>query len=485
MVLKIIIFVLLFLYPNLTFAWTKAGNIYTTNGTYADVNSAIQNAITGDTVTIPSGTFGSGQGWTTTLTIQKNIILQGAGGYPTANTTIESTASNVILLNNADASGIRITGIKFNKSSGVMIYISAPLINFRFDHIHFNNSVPVSGGALYIYTNSKTVQLQGVVDNCRFDYGTISIRGLANDMYDWTIYTDPIDLGGPTALYVEDCVAYQWKAAGVQPWNFLDVSYGMAYVSRYNEINGYYHEAHGIQDTRRGTRKLEIYRNTLNGGFDGAFGEYSTYKGQTEATNLRAATAMCFQNEVYNYGGDRTNNYFKFEDYRWAQSRGDCGQCNGASPCDSNYDASGWLCMDQPGSGNDKSLRTAGNPSPDQEQAPIYVWGNTNLGVSHNVVAGAQANYFVADRDYFVQGGAVGMSSGVLASRPTSCTIGQGYWATDQGDWNKATSGDWVGQQGVLYKCTAPNTWRLYYTPYTYPHPLRTVPQGLKIFRRE
>jgi hypothetical protein len=30
------------------------------------------------------------------------------------------------------------------------------------------------------------------------------------------------------------------------------------------------------------------------------------------------------------------------------------------------------------------------------------------------------------------------------------------------------------GASGVLYKCTAPNTWTLYYTPYTYPHPLQT-----------
>src|SRR5205823_11054263 len=28
------------------------------------------------------------------------------------------------------------------------------------------------------------------------------------------------------------------------------------------------------------------------------------------------------------------------------------------------------------------------------------------------------------------------------------------------------------GADGVLYKCTAPNTWTLYYTPYVYPHPL-------------
>jgi len=44
-----------------------------------------------------------------------------------------------------------------------------------------------------------------------------------------------------------------------------------------------------------------------------------------------------------------------------------------------------------------------------------------------------------------------------------------GYWATDQGSWNQSGSGG----QGVLYKCTATNTWTLYYTPYTYPHPLQ------------
>ena len=30
----------------------------------------------------------------------------------------------------------------------------------------------------------------------------------------------------------------------------------------------------------------------------------------------------------------------------------------------------------------------------------------------------------------------------------------------------------YVGTQGELFKCTATNTWTIYYTPYTYPHPL-------------
>ena len=64
--------------------------------------------------------------------------------------------------------------------------------------------------------------------------------------------------------------------------------------------------------------------------------------------------------------------------------------------------------------------------------------------------------------------GTVGTGSGTLASRPSTCTTGVAYWATDQGNWNQSGSGG----QGELFKCTATNTWTLYYTPYTYPHPL-------------
>jgi hypothetical protein len=58
-----------------------------------------------------------------------------------------------------------------------------------------------------------------------------------------------------------------------------------------------------------------------------------------------------------------------------------------------------------------------------------------------------------------------------LANRPEKCTTGVGYWATDAGsDWNKTNASE---HDGVLYRCTAPNVWTVYYTPYTYPHPLR------------
>ena len=70
----------------------------------------------------------------------------------------------------------------------------------------------------------------------------------------------------------------------------------------------------------------------------------------------------------------------------------------------------------------------------------------------------------------------LGLEQGALASRPSTCTTGVAYWATDQGTWNTTdTAGPQssvVGVQGELFQCTATNTWTLFYTPYTYPHPL-------------
>ena len=72
--------------------------------------------------------------------------------------------------------------------------------------------------------------------------------------------------------------------------------------------------------------------------------------------------------------------------------------------------------------------------------------------------------------------GTVGIGYGPLANRPSTCTTGVGYWATNQSTTDLTGM---VGKNpstpisGTFYYASATNTWSPLFTPLTYPHPLR------------
>jgi hypothetical protein len=109
---------------------------------------------------------------------------------------------------------------------------------------------------------------------------------------------------------------------------------------------------------------------------------------------------------------------------------------------------------------------------PQQVLEPTYAWRNTiNGGLSTTVnrtpqVIGQNRDLYDEDGNF---SGASGIGVGPLGNRPSSCTTGVAYWATDQGEWD-STNGS--SPDGRLYKCTSTNSWSLAYTPYQYPHPL-------------
>ncbi len=133
-------------------------------------------------------------------------------------------------------------------------------------------------------------------------------------------------------------------------------------------------------------------------------------------------------------------------------------------------------CIDQPGRGQSDLLSgDPASPTGDPHNAldPIIVVANTiGAGGIHNLVAPNSA-FTIADRDYYEQvsgvqttssspfDGTTGTGWGTFARRPSTCTAGVFYLATDQGS-----------QGGLGYHCTSTNTWTQDYTPYTYPHPL-------------
>jgi hypothetical protein len=129
-----------------------------------------------------------------------------------------------------------------------------------------------------------------------------------------------------------------------------------------------------------------------------------------------------------------------------------------------------------------------------------YFWGNRKNTTGAITPAGCDecppylsdcgrsGNRPLAGTDYFYDSSNPGVGCGTLANLPSSCTVGQGYWATNQ---SCSSLAGLAGKNpstpisGTLYKCAATNTWTPYYQPYLYPHPLRmeqpTSPLNLRI----
>jgi hypothetical protein len=109
-----------------------------------------------------------------------------------------------------------------------------------------------------------------------------------------------------------------------------------------------------------------------------------------------------------------------------------------------------------------------------QALEPVYIWNNTitpHPGYGGNVLTNNASNRILSDTHYYAQAsgiqsnattpfdGTTGTGWGTVADRPTTCTAGVGYWATDE---------------SILYTCGDSNDWSEYYQPFEYPHYLRS-----------
>jgi hypothetical protein len=294
-------------------------------------------------------------------------------------------------------------------------------------------------------------QMSGVVDSCTIeapfngDAHGVHIEG--SGPQESGQFNNPLTLGTANAIYVEDCTFnYASPNDGA-----LDAYTGARYVFRHNTVNGTTIGHHGADSGEgRGVQGFELYGNTFN-----------TSHNVSRIFYMRSGVGVVFDNTAT---GDFSSG-IDINTYRSCESFTFWGACNGTSSWDGNQPGrEGYPCLDQVGHLFTASRGGASTPR------PLYAWNNRlNGNIVHARAEGIgnSCNRFLTlhmleNREFYNQAasfnGTVGMGRGTLASRPATCTLRTAYYATDT---------------GTLYQCSSANTWTSYYTPYTYPHPLR------------
>jgi hypothetical protein len=438
----------------------------------SDVGAAVSAASSGDTVTVPAGNCT----WTTPLIITKGITLQGAGigqTLITANLGFASvsywdptrrTIDRELILykpsNPALNETFRLTGFEFDLQGVSINSGNYPLrvhgtsttdilTNIRIDHNKFKNCwrrYIDSGGFGYDF---EFIQARGVIDHNEFTVApSFKVWG-AMPAGKATWQNETFTPGTSNSLYFENNLFTLTERTQV-----VGAGYGGRYVFRYNTVtfdSGISSswerplDAHGNQSSNVwGTMGVEIYGNSYSGPSQISLFNFSVIRGGEALEYYNRATGM----------GNGSMHYL-WEEY--------CDDVNGppvtASDGQPLHVSDSYFWNNRGGT----SGTALNNPSYDASSGGGGVCGTYPL---------------IHNRDWWNHTGSFngtsGMGCGPLGNRPSTCTTGVGYWATNQSC--SSVPSESIGRNptsaisGTLYRCTSTNNWTSYYTPYTYPY---------------
>ena len=452
---------------------------------YSDVSTAVSGAARNATINVPAGSCS----WSSTLTLTQGITLLGAGSGSTIITYSGSGGATAYMVNvNPDATAItndetiKISGFTFNANNIQVFAIirpngggldngTKPFKNLIITNNILKNTNSASGGGnagIFV-----TGQFRGVVSGNTFDRVDMPFRVFgADDLVEWSnsAYNN-FSYGSADNLYFENNTI-QYSSSYTSTDNnaaWIEVGQGGRVVVRFNTWNEA-NIASGAQELWD-IHGFQNYDNSPNGQTGTMVGEY-------------------YDNTVTNV----PSTFYRWEDVRSSQVISFNNTISAASTPDIEVNQYG-------GTGNSDNTATSGcynqiqNPNssaytgPDGTVNNTYFINNTVNGTVSNAIGGTVNACGVTENGAISAYGTgvlygwwnqnascsatttctAGVGVGSITGAPTStCTTGVGYWATNQGNWNHSGSGG----QGVLYKCTATNTWTLYYTPYAYPDPL-------------
>ncbi len=429
-----------------------------------DIQTAL-NLVTSDgsTVTVPAGTCT----WTSHVVMPGySITLQGAGSGGThIIVNIPAGFSNdAIFVGNECCNGkqFRITGFDWQYESadagGILTFTQSTGYSVRIDH---NTAEPYPSNPGYGRFLSFAVPC--VSPGCVVDHNTITDLGVIVESI------QPGDSGNGSSAWIQampfenvNAVYFENNTMNYPSFAIhevdIDCDDGGAYVFRYNSVYQNAIANHGYDTVDNGCRMQNVYMNAVNPNGVSAWG-----------VQYRGGTGVVWSNTYTSHG---TAQDFGITNYRSNSNAPSAhGYCNGTNSKDGNVNppvSYGWGCYEQIGRGSGAS---AGLTS-----QPLYSWDNcmnslgctgTSSQISPLVYnAGSGTNWtpyeIVQNRDFYDSvgnfNGTTGVGIGTLATRPSSCSAGVAYWATDQ---------------NTLYQCNSSKKWTTFYQPFTYPHPLQ------------
>jgi len=399
---------------------------WTSTADQTSVTTCISNASSGDTINVAAGSAS----WSA-ISITKAIHLIGAG---IGQTVIMQSGALSYLPVLTDVNNVfELAGFTFQGNST------------HFDETGWGKIPPITGlkvhdNAFNDTTGGRAIFLAGlefgVFYRNTFTGNHIDVSVIGAGVANGNFY--PLCFGCANYPYFED----NTFGNGVGAEFVTETGQGGRMVFRHNTITGYdpgagseVFDIHGEQGSGGWTATSEYYHNTVGVGAT-PFRWMNHRGGQAIIMNNTISRGLAFNITEY-------------------QSWGGNGICR-AYPIAYNLAES----YSPPISGSSLEAQVHNsfyfnNIAGGSQQTPSY--GNTTGGSCGSDPPWGDNNYVIQNREYWLP------NYGLESALPATCTAdGNTYYGTTDSD--------------KIYRCTAVNTWSVFYQPYPYPNPLRAGP---------
>lgn len=372
----------------------QAGDYNAASCSREDVGAAIATATHGDTVHVPAGDCV----WTVQLDITVGLHLRGAGvGVTTIRDNIAkdgSANSRLISVSVNSPNNFRLSDISFvGQATDPNVYNQG--------HIAIGGTQTAFRLHNFSFNTPQTTIVRtsgaalGLIDSC-------TVNGNRN-----ILTALPAGWGG--SAYGDGSWAEQiyWgsdKAIYVEdctltanndPFvtNFVDAFEGARIVIRHNAFTQGNISSHG---TDSGGRRRGVRQMEV---YENTF-TFPAGMASDFIVWIRGGTGVVFGNTVTAPGG--INQLVKLLNCRDGTSCGGpwgpFGTCDGSSPYDQNSNSTGYRCVDQPGAGTSRDLGGLATPTETWVENildPIYIWNNSHSSVGGSINVALNRDFYV------------------------------------------------------------------------------------------